>query len=156
MTLPLLFVTTDGRIILGFPIFVLLTFASILQSDLEAVPARFLRVGDHSQIRVGSQEGRFYLLSITPIHSSALTARTTDQPSVGRMFSLLYSSMTSVTASAYDKNNYFILIFNIFEGNYHLINYSGQKKCKTFKRTIFPSEVQWSGVEVFHKMVIPK
>lgn len=51
------------------------TFASVMQSDLEAVPARFLRVEDHSQFRAGSQEGGFHLLSITPVHSSAFTAR---------------------------------------------------------------------------------
>lgn len=56
-------------------LFLNFTFASIQQSDLEAVPARFLRVEDHSQSRVGSQEGRFHLLGITPVHSSALTAR---------------------------------------------------------------------------------
>lgn len=56
-------------------VFAPLTFVIIQQSDLKAVPAGFLRVEDHSQIRVGSQKGRFHLLSITPIHSSALTAR---------------------------------------------------------------------------------
>lgn len=52
---------------------VLLTFLSIHQSDLKAVPARLLRVEDHSDFRVGCQEGRFHLLGITPVHSSAFT-----------------------------------------------------------------------------------
>ena len=52
----------------------LLTIDSVQQSDLKAVPAGFLRVEDHSESRAGSQEGRFHLLGITPIHSSAFTA----------------------------------------------------------------------------------
>ncbi len=64
-----------AELFLDFPRLALLTFASIQQSDLEAVPAGFLRVEDNSQVRVDSQEGGFHLLSITPIHSSALTAR---------------------------------------------------------------------------------
>lgn len=78
--------------ILGFSLSALLTFASIQQSDFEAVPPGFLRVELHSQFRAGSQEGRFHLLSITPIHSSALT-EITHQPSDGHLWRLLKISI---------------------------------------------------------------
>ena len=69
----------NSWVILGFSLPTLLTFASIQQSDFEAIPAGFLWVEHHSQFRAGSQEGRFHLLSITPIHSSALTEITHQQ-----------------------------------------------------------------------------
>lgn len=62
-------------VVLVVSLSILLTFASIQQGDLKAFPARFLRVDDHSQFRLGSQEGRFHLLSMTPVHPSALAAR---------------------------------------------------------------------------------
>lgn len=51
-----------------------LTFASVQQGDLEAVPAGLLGVEDHRQPGAGSQKGRFHLLGVTPIHSSAFAA----------------------------------------------------------------------------------
>lgn len=51
------------------------TFLSIHQCDLKTVPARLFRVEDHSDFRVGSQEGRFHRLGMTLVHSSASTIK---------------------------------------------------------------------------------
>lgn len=64
----------NGPVILGASISSLLTFASVQQSDLEAVPAGLLGVEDHCQPGAGGQKGRFHLLGVTPIHSSAFAA----------------------------------------------------------------------------------
>lgn len=65
----------NGRFSLGCAVSSSFTFGSIQQSDLKAVPAGFLRVAEHRQLRAGSQEGRLHLLCIPPVNASAFTAK---------------------------------------------------------------------------------